>query len=260
MLRGVIALGHHLGEGRFVLTAGEADRERVEVVAEPPSHGHDATGIDATGKEGTQGDIRDQPLFRAGQKLHPKLIDRVLLRQLKVGDAGAPISRGLAPVLIPFQEQIMRRREAEDVLVDGGWVGNVAVCEEVLDGERVNIPRQFGNDVQRRHFGAEYEPSVPQRCIVERLLAQPVPRNEQRLLPAIPNREGEETVQPLHTGGTPGFPCMNDRLGVAVGPKDMSPGLKLSPQFPKVIDHTIEDDRNRHRLRCTLADVRTLDL
>ena len=68
---------------------------------------------------------------------------------------------------------------------------------------------------QRLEFGAEYQLSVGQQCVVHRLDAEAIARKEDRLAVPVVEGKGEHPAEPLDAALAPGFPRMHDDLGVA---------------------------------------------
>ena len=83
--------------------------------------------------------------------------------------------------------------------------------------------------------------AVTQR-VEERLLADAVARQQQRLAPRVPQGEGEHAVQAPDAVGPVLLIEMDDDLGIALGRERMPARAKLRAQFPIVVDLAVEDD------------------
>src|SRR6185437_15217094 len=89
---------------------------------------------------------------------------------------------------------------------------------------------------------AEQEQAVRQERVVQRLHSQPVARQEQGLLVAIPQGEGEHTAESLHTPLAPCFPPVHDYFRVAARVEHVAKRLQLRNQRLIVVDLTVEND------------------
>ena len=106
---------------------------------------------------------------------------------------------------------------------------------------------------QRLQLGAEQQRPA-RRPVEERLLAEPVPREEERPLRPVPERDREHPVEALEgPGQTPGHDGGKDHLRVAARPKCASQALQLMAQRFEVVDLAVEREHvtpvgGRHRL------------
>src|SRR3569623_1089646 len=87
--------------------------------------------------------------------------------------------------------------------------------------------------------------TIGQQRVVERLDAETVAREEQRLAVAIPDREGEHAAHAFHAGLAPLLPGVHDHLRVGAGTKGVGGGDQLRHQLLVVVDFTVE--YNHHR-------------
>ena len=88
----------------------------------------------------------------------------------------------------------------------------------------------FERDVNNARFALvdSYEGG---RCAFERLYAQAVAGEKQRLVVAIPDGEGEHAVEALEAAGAPLPPGGEDRLGVALGDEGVPLRLQLGAKL-----------------------------
>ena len=97
---------------------------------------------------------------------------------------------------------------------------------------------------QRFQFGAEDQHAVVEHRVVERLHAQAVACQEQRLAVAIRYREREHPAKALHARFAPSLPRVNDHFGIAAGAEHMAQRLQFGNQFLVVVDLAVVDDRD----------------
>jgi hypothetical protein len=139
------------------------------------------------------------------------------------------------------------------------------VREDVLErevlGERgaADPDRHAGVGEDRLHLGAEEE-ALPVREVVQRLCAEAVAREEEHLVPPVPDGEREVAVQPLDARLPPGFVRVDEHLGVAARAEREPERFELDAQLGEVVDLPVIDrDRirppSRHRLVSGHGDV-----
>src|SRR5262245_59264569 len=78
--------------------------------------------------------------------------------------------------------------------------------------------------------------------VVERLLAQPIAREEQLAPRGVPDGEGEHASQSLDTGLAPRDVRLQDHFGVAPRAEDAPLRLERRAELAKVVDLAVEDD------------------
>ncbi|MNO50300.1 hypothetical protein D3C76_406710 [compost metagenome] len=93
--------------------------------------------------------------------------------------------------------------------------------------------------------------------------AQAVAGQEQALVVALPDGQGEHAVELGQQGRAPGVVALEQHLGVAVGPEAVAQGLQLLAQFGEVVDGAVEGQRQAqgvvdHRLRRAVRQVHDL--
>src|SRR5207244_10057730 len=105
---------------------------------------------------------------------------------------------------------------------------------------------------QRLDLRAEQE-RLGGRSVVERLLAEPVTREDQASRSPIPDGQREHPAEPGKNLRAPGMPAIDDDLGVAAAAERVAERIELPPDLRKVIDFAIVADPDRpvsarHRL------------
>ena len=109
----------------------------------------------------------------------------------------------------------------------------------------IETPINLRAQQQRFELGGEEHPAVRQEGIIERLLAEAVTSEEQRLLPGIPQCKGKLPVEAIETRRAPLLPGVDDDLGVAAGAEHVAQPCQLGHQRLEVIDLAVIDDTDR---------------
>ena len=96
--------------------------------------------------------------------------------------------------------------------------------------------------------------------VVQRLLAESIPGDEQPLSRRVPQGEREHPVEAFHARRTPLPVGGEDDLGVALAAEGVAPGRQLGLQLAVVVDLAVVGDGERavggaHRLRAAGAEV-----
>src|SRR5437764_4816718 len=91
-------------------------------------------------------------------------------------------------------------------------------------------------------LGREREPASQHR-VVERLLAEPVARQNQLVLDAVPEREREHAVEPVERRGLPFGERGKNDLRVGMTAKAVSEALELLAKLREVIDLAVVSNR-----------------
>ena len=107
--------------------------------------------------------------------------------------------------------------ELADALDDRGIVGDVAEGEIVLDRLRARASAQQRMGEQALQLRGEDEGAVGEHGVEERLHAEPVAGEEQRIAVRVVEREGEHAVEFREAIRPPLPPGGEDHLGVALG-------------------------------------------
>ena len=245
---GVVAVGHDLGEFRLVESrVVESDRAGVDrAFGLAGHHRHHRAGIDAAGQEGAQRHFGDHAqahgLLQAVHQLGLRVggAHRVVEREAHVPEL-ARLAHGLA---VPNQQAVTGRQLAR-AAEHGARLGHVAERKVLFDRQRVDLAAEAPMGQQRLELRPEQQRAVIQRRVVHGLHAQAVARHEQALAVAVPQRKGEHAAQALDAVLAPGFPCVHDALGVALGVEHMAQGLQFRNQVLVVVDLAVEDDDDR---------------
>jgi len=98
---------------------------------------------------------------------------------------------------------------------------------------------------QRFQLGSKEQPTIGEKAVIERLLAEAVARHEQDLLRGIPQCESKHSVEAVEAGDAPFFPGVNNHLGIAAGAEYMAQGRELGHQRLKIVDLAVVDDADR---------------
>jgi hypothetical protein len=243
-----IAVGHLLREGRLVeARIVEGDRARVDRIVRNAGHrGDDRAGVDAAGQEGPQRHLGDQAqlhrLFEAMAQFRARVLgaDGVVEREAHV-----PVGQGRRHRLAAAPQQRMRGGQLQRLLEHRAWLGDVTEREVLLDGERVERAVEPAVGQHRLQLRAESHPAVVEQCVVHRLDAHPVARQEEALLVLVPESEGEHAAQLVDAAFAPGLPGVHDALGVALRVEHIAQGLQFRHQRLVVVDLAVEDDGDR---------------
>ena len=253
----VVAVGHHLRELALVeLRVVEADRAGVDGLGREAGHRrHHRAGVDAAGEEGAQRHLGDQAqLHRFAQPVHEFGAGILQAARVAEREVDVPVFLGFTDRLAAPDGEHVRRRQLLRLAEDRARLGHVAEGEVLFHRERVDVAFQAAVGQERLELGAEEQRAVVEQRVVQRLDAQPVPRHEQRLLVAVPQREGEHAAKALHAGFAPLLPGVDDDLGVALGVEAVAGGLQFGNQFLVVVDLAVED----HDHRAVLVEQRLL--
>jgi hypothetical protein len=99
----------------------------------------------------------------------------------------------------------------------GAWLRDISQREIFLDRLRIEIASQPAVGEQRFELGTEDELAVGEERVEQRLHSQPVAGEEERFAIAVPQRECEHAAEARDAGFAPGFPRVDDDLGIAPG-------------------------------------------
>ena len=114
-------------------------------------------------------------------------------------------------------QEKMAGGELPDALDDRGVVGDVAVSEKSSIAWRIGVAAQQRVGEQALQLRGEDQGAVGQLGVEERLHAEPVAGEEQRVLGGVVEGEGEHAVEPREAVRPPLPPGGEDHLGVALG-------------------------------------------
>ena len=111
-------------------------------------------------------------------------------------EADVPVLARLGQRRAALHAERVRRRELQRAAEDRARLGDVAEREVLLDRERVDRRvRGAGCTSSALQLRAEHELAVRQERVEERLDAEAVAREEQRLAVPVPEREGEHAAE-----------------------------------------------------------------
>ena len=139
----------------------------------------------------------------------------------------------------------MGRRQLFDAAIDRARIRNIAKGEKFLDRLRVEPTIDGGGAQDRLQLRGEDQPAIGEKAVVERLFAEAVAREEQRLAPLVEERKGEHPVEALETRLAPLLPGMNDDLGIAARSKHMAERGEFGHQRLEIINLAVEHDADR---------------
>src|SRR2546430_16311732 len=77
---------------------------------------------------------------------------------------------------------------------------------------------------------------------MERLLAHPVARQQQRTLPDVPDGEGEHAVEMKHAVFAPRLACVHEDLGIGPRAKTMPQALETSAEREGDVNAAVQRD------------------
>ena len=136
--------------------------------------------------------------------------------------------------------QQVSRRQTLDAREEApvGWRHQVARGEH-LDGRVVGSAHVVDRLRERANVGAEHEALVP-GVVVERLLAEAVAGERERLVALVPDRQREHAVQSLQRAGSPLAPRVQQHLPVPFGRERMTEASELVAKLAIVVDLAVE--------------------
>ncbi len=111
----------------------------------------------------------------------------------------------------------------------------------MIERVEIDVARQIGRAQQRLDLGSEIQPAVDRR-IVQRLDADAVAREKQRLRSGIPDRQAEHAAQPRDGVAPPLLVCVDDRFRVGGRVEPVPVRLELGAQLVVVVDLAVEHD------------------
>ncbi len=144
--------------------------------------------------------------------------------------------------LTQVERRALARQQRRDA-VEERVVGVVVAVERqvIVDGQRVGPAGNVGPLENRLDLAREDE-SVARVPKVQRLDAEPVPRQKQRALRLIVDGEGEHAVETLQAPLAPLLVRLQNDLGVGAGAKRVTEAAEVGGQFKVVIDLTVVDN------------------
>jgi hypothetical protein len=247
---GVLRLRDQLRIGGLVVARLlETDRAREDPArADLAHHRHDRAGVDAAGQERSERYVRDEALaYRLAQSL-AQLTFPVRARPGRGAVAGQrhlPVAHRHHLALAAPRAQVGAGLELLHALVDRLRIGHVAEGKVFLDRLRVDAALELRMQQQRLELRAEYDASVGQLGVVQRLHAEAVARDEQRLAATIPDCEREHAVEALQALDAPFLPRVHDHLGIRARAEGVAALEQLRLDLHEVEDLAVEGDHDR---------------
>ena len=136
----------------------------------------------------------------------------------------------------------MSRRQPFDPLEDRPRLRHPEKRQVPRQRLRAHRSRKLGQLQQRLRFGRERQPSGQPRH-VQRLDAEVVPGQEERVLPTVPNGHGEHPVEAPQALGSPLPVGGQHDLGVAPRAEAPALGDQLPPKLGEVVHFPVVGDR-----------------
>ena len=139
----------------------------------------------------------------------------------------------------------MTRRKAPDTGEEGTRRRDVTKREIRRNRARIRVTRNVGVDEHPFDLAGEHE-RVPGGPVVERLLAEPIARQDQAFSAGIPHREREHALEPAGQLFRRAFlGQVGDHLRVASGCESVATALETAPELAEVVDLAVEDNADR---------------
>ena len=233
----------------------EADREGAEAGHVPPREHRDGRRIEPAGKEDAQRHVREQVLAY-GEVEHGAQPRRGLHLHRRLAVVIAHVPPALDTRLAARVGQPVARRQLAHALHDRARRRHPIVGE--IGGHRLHV--ELARDARmlehRLQLGGEDE-AVGEHRIVERLDAQPIPRQHQRARGVVPDGEPEHPLEVVERVGAARLPRVHDRLGVRARAEHVTGRRQPPRQLAVVVDFAVERDPHGpvlagHRLAAAL--------
>ena len=229
-----------------VACLGEADRERLDVPrARGDRLGQDEARVDATAEEHAERDVGDEPLSDRQQRALVELLERLVIGEAQLRlEVELPVA--LAPELPGRGPREGRSRlELDDAAEDRQRRGHVAVLEVGAERVGVDLTEDAVVQHQRSQLRREAERPVGVVCHVQRLLAEPVAREDQLSGAVVPQGEREHPVELADEPRAPLLVGMRDHLAVGAGGERVPVAREALAQLDVAVDLAVEDDVDR---------------
>ena len=244
LVLGAEALGDHPGvSGLVILLRRKADREGLDPAGADPRHRRDhGARIDPARQKRAERHVGDQPQPHRLFQMRHQLV-------LQFGGA-APRTTGTGPRQLPIPDQlrlppatfavwldhqIMRRRQAADALEGGFRRGDVLEGQILVDGAQVRPAADARPGQKRLDLGAEQQGRTG-RGVIQRLLAEPVARQDQPARAPVPQCQREHAAHPVEDPRAPGVPPIGDDLGVAAAAEDIAERFEIAADLGEIVD------------------------
>ena len=221
--------------------------------------GRDRRGVEPAREEHAERHVGHQPdpdrVAHALPQLPGELVVRALIR-LGREEAMPVAANGKLALLV---DGVRGGRQLVDALEGGEARGHVAQAQVEIEGLLVELARNGRIAEKRLHFRAE-DQTIAAEVVIDRLLAQPVSREEEPLSPCVPDGEGEHPRDALRQRVAPLLVAVDEDLGIAAAAEDMSARDELRAQIEVVVDLAVERDPDgavlvAHRLRAGRGEI-----
>jgi hypothetical protein len=135
-------------------------------------------------------------------------------------------------------------RQLADLAVDGARGRHVEQAQVLVERHRVEGRLDLGVGQHRLQFRAEHQRTARDERVEQRLLAQPVTRQQELAPPCVPERQREHAAQLGEQTDAVVLPEVHEHLDVRARPEPMPRGLETLSQLDEVVDLPVEDDVN----------------
>ena len=236
--------GRRRGDRLGVAGLVEPEREGAQRRAARPAHEPDHGGrVESAGEEGPDGHVgHDMGANR--------VVELVAQRADELGPAAGDGQVARHGGEIPERARLKAARaepgalagqQAADAPVDRPRGGHGEPREVVGDGDGIDLARGEAGRQQGVQLRGEQQPAAV-LADVERLDAQRVAGEEEALLRAVPDGEGEHAPQPRQAGLAPAGVGGQQHLRVALRAEHPAARGQLVAQRAEVVDRPVEDE------------------
>ena len=219
----------------------EADRIGLGRAArDPRDRRDDRARIHASAQEGTDVALQmasDRVLDRAAQAVGESAGARLLVDVR----SDVPVPR-VAHGAVGLGHEKVAREELADPPEDRERIGDVRIGEKRVQRDGIDLTGRLRIGEDRLQLRSEQERPIAERRIVERLDADPVPRQDEPPAGGIEERDREHPSQLLDEALAPLLVEMDDHFGVRARREAVAAGLEALAQEPMVVDLAVEND------------------
>ena len=201
--------------------------------------GHGA-GIDPAGEEHAERHVADKVLADRLIECRAEPVDRFVLVDREDGvERHVPVRLDL-DLSVAVGEPVPGRQLA-NAAQDRTRRRHVLVREVQRQARQIELTRHVGMFQERAQLRTEHE-LIRQERVVERLDAEPVPRQHQRARRPVPEREREHAFEPVQHADAELLVAVDDHLGVGTRRERVSVRPELRGQLTIVVDLAVVDD------------------
>jgi|GEM_PF-2979899 len=234
--------GHAPGMGQLAVRLFlETDGERLHRQGGGPGHeGHDGAGVDAAGEERPQGDVGDHAQA-------DRLLEQSQELVAGAGEIPGPFARPNVPVLAQgcpavLVDQDVAGGELAHRAKDGIGGGNVLQGQKEIECLRVHVAGDAGVLQDGFDLGGEHQPAAFIQGVIEGLLADGIPGQDQAAVPAVKDGESEHAAQPADELQAEFLVEVDHDLGVALRAEGAAAALQFSAQLGKIVHFAVVGD------------------